>query len=61
MNSLKFCDVNINHMRNIEDIGFLFSILNIYILGIIIPIEYIILFYVKSSLHRILYKVKSPY
>ena len=35
MNSLKFCDVNINHMRNIEDIGFLFSILNIYILGII--------------------------
>ena len=35
MNSLKFCDVNINHMRNIEDIGFLLSILNIDILGII--------------------------
>lgn len=35
MSILKFCDVNINHMRNIEDIGFLFSILNIDILGII--------------------------
>jgi hypothetical protein len=35
MNSLKFCDVNINHMRNIEDTGFLLSILNIDILGII--------------------------
>lgn len=35
MNTLKFCDVNINHMRNIEDIGFLLSILNIDILGII--------------------------